>query len=212
MGIKVKILWALGVTCLAREMMLTMTEPTLINPSIDASWYTGQGCEVNISEADFVFLCGQSGIFSVPISLPFDESTESLLKYNPFHVQGISGRIEQVFPGSSTGKLLLLAKEASQDISAQWIIFELSTNSEADDETQNVLIKPAFVLPGDYKPEWLRMAQDRTWLALVRNSDQHLVLMEADMDAEDYKTAAGIENGKFEKIVGHVGNNSRDFD
>lgn len=38
------------------------------------------------------------------------------------------------------------------------------------------------------------------------------MLMEVDMDADDYTKAIGEANGKFEQVVSLIGDLSRDFD
>ena len=86
----------------------------------------------------------------------------------------------------------MLTKEASLDISPKWIILELTISAEKD-----ASLRPAFKVKGELEPEWLRMSLDRTWLVMVLKSDQMLMLMGVDMEAEDYQTAIGEDNGKF---------------
>lgn len=137
---------------------------------------------------------------TVPRNLPADEQADLTVAYKPPDELGISGRIEKVFPGSSPNKLLLMAKEATLDLSPNWIFLELSISTAHTQSSQErVSVRPAFILPGDLEPEWIRMAQDRTFVILVRKADQMLMLAEVDMDdSADYKKAIGRNNGKYQ--------------
>ena len=198
----------LALRCLGNksETIITTVDPPALHPSISADWYTSKGCSVFITEPDFIFNCNQAGIFTLPRNDP-SAILSDVVKLET----GISGRIERVFPGSSPNRLLLLTKEASLDISPKWIVLELTIS---DDKTalKRVQIKPMFKFKGELEPEWLRMSQDRTWLIIVRKSDQFMMLMEVDMEALDYNAALGIENDKYQSHEMEVGSFSRDFD
>lgn len=73
-------------------------------------------------ELDFIFECDQAGIFTLPRN---DVDAVLTNAYIPSAEQGINGRIERVFTGSSPDRLLLLAKQASLDIIPNWIVLEL---------------------------------------------------------------------------------------
>ena len=86
----------------------------------------------------------------------------------------------------------MLTKEATLDIIPKWIILELSMSDKND-----ISLLPVFKVKGDLEPEWLRMSTDRSWLILVRKKDQMLMMLEVDMEAEDYRKAIGSDNLKF---------------
>lgn len=148
--------------CLGSVTAITTVAPPMLHKSVTNDWYMSQGCSVSITEPDFVFVCDKGSIFTLPRS-----DVNAVLS----SVDIEWGQVTRVFPGSSPDRLLLLVKEeASRDIiSPGWIILELSIEVKANE--RDVQVRPVFSLPDSQEPEWLRMAEGRTWLMLVRKSD-----------------------------------------
>ena len=110
-----------------------------------------------------------------------------------------------MFPGSKPNELLLLVRQASLDLTPNWIILELVIDAEKVDPSERISVRPVFLLRSELHPSWIRLSADKTWLLLERSRSSQLQLMEVDFKAEDYKDAIGWENEKFEHSIGPVG-------
>ena len=70
------------------------------------------------------------------------------------------------------------------------LIITLELYHGTDNEVQ---LKPIFQTPSSLEAEWFKFNTSLEWIVFFRKDDNYLALIEVDMQADDYATAAGTK-------------------
>ena len=163
------------------------------HPAVSNEWFISNNCNYYQNKADTVFVCNDAEVYVLPRDRSFADTDTLVNIYDPSSFD-LNGKVLRVFPEASPSHSQMFFLDTHIDpvsLEEHWVTVE--QNGET--------VRPVFDLAASLETGWFKLSVDQTWFLFKREGDDYLALMEVDMNAADYLTAAGSLNGKYVKPV-----------